>query len=233
MPLLESVKFDNQYLKFQQVDVSENKYLKIFSAKNTNLNSITFNDGGILEEVYVPNTLTSLILKNQSSLRVVDCDIYRIRPNVEDHPVTATTYAYYDDPNETYIYDNGILIDGPKWKNLTTLVITNPSNELDTKIIFKKAYKPDGFIINLEGITWTLDPTDPEECTLDGNMIVDLPILNKLLLTGGADNSGPPYMATGETYAEKLAEVTGIDHFDSSRIDKCYYMKGTVIINNG
>lgn len=73
-PLLQVANLDNQYMSLTAADVSSNTYLRIFSAKNTYLNTVSFPVGGILETVYVPNTLTTLALHDQPLLTTVQCD---------------------------------------------------------------------------------------------------------------------------------------------------------------
>ena len=54
------------------IDASSCPTLKIFKAKGSSISGVNFSTGGRLEEYYAPSTLNSLILREQSHLKVLD-----------------------------------------------------------------------------------------------------------------------------------------------------------------
>lgn len=58
------------------IDVSHCENLQVFHAEGTSLNGVSFADGGMIEEVYLPDTITSLQLRNLSHLTTFEVDDY-------------------------------------------------------------------------------------------------------------------------------------------------------------
>ena len=196
-PMLESLNLDYMYSPLTAVTLHDslsnkwsNSYLREFSAKQSYVDSIEFPQGGVLERIYVPDRLTYLKLINQPLLRTVVCD-------------------------------------NNSWRMLSKIYISN-CNNFDSKAIVKVCVKKDSTdgtpnrpIADLENITllninWTLDPTDPEECEVQDNRIVALPLLDKLITLPSYDGLPAPW---------------SVDN--NKQVNIGYYISGTVHINNG
>lgn len=73
--MLEEVDISN-CTKITDVDISNNGLLKKFVAKGSGLLSFTTPEGGYLEKVYLPNSITSLTIRNQDNLETFQMGTY-------------------------------------------------------------------------------------------------------------------------------------------------------------
>lgn len=58
------------------IDVSHCENLATFHAEGTSINGVSFADGGMIESVYLPDTITNLILRNLSHLATLSLNDY-------------------------------------------------------------------------------------------------------------------------------------------------------------
>ena len=58
------------------IDVSHCENLATFHAEGTSINGVSLADGGMIESVYLPDTITNLILRNLSHLTMLSLDDY-------------------------------------------------------------------------------------------------------------------------------------------------------------
>ena len=73
-PLLREIDVTNCPNLTGDLDLSDCFDLRVVKAKGTNLSSITICDGGNIEELYLPNSITTLRLVNIQSLKTIECD---------------------------------------------------------------------------------------------------------------------------------------------------------------
>lgn len=67
--LLRLVNLSNCVNLKDSIDVSQCPCLKVFKAKGTKITSVTFSTGGRLEEIYLPNTINTLSLREQTNFK--------------------------------------------------------------------------------------------------------------------------------------------------------------------
>ena len=159
------------------------------------------------------NTYLRSFTAQHSSLRTITFPSGGVLATVKV-PETLTGLTIINQPLLT-----SVTCDNDSWAALTSLNIQG-CPRFDSKAIFKIGKNKTTNKINsidLRDIDWELDPTDPLECTLneDETMIIDFPILNQLITTGGNESSAP--------WQESTQTLLGVR----------YHVGGHIHINNG
>lgn len=145
------------------LDLRYNKNLKVLRAFGTKLTSCQFPNGGVMQHLQLPATLTSFAIAGHYDLDTIEYKEYS--SNYENDQVNVDI---------TVSRENA-------WDKLLGLSIEQCPN-LDTKAIFLQM-KPENLRIYFPDLNWTIEAS---EMTLDseGN-IAAIPILDKLLLQVG------------------------------------------------
>lgn len=121
--LLRYIDISNCYNLTQTIDTSQCPCLKTFKAYGTAIAGVTFSVGGRLEDFYLPNTITGLVLREQTSLL----------PNgVNVKGYDNLTYLWVDATPNVPFYE--IITSAPKLENvrLTEIDWTTTLEELET-----------------------------------------------------------------------------------------------------
>jgi hypothetical protein len=180
-PLLE--KLDVSYWNYlSSLDLQNNKNLKELHAYGTVLNNCIFPEGGVLEVVELPSTLTDLKLVGHYDLRTVGYRYYESGWNTsEDHLGEGLNGKF----NQEY-FDEHVVIRDNAWESLLKLHIEK-CPLIDTKFIFKtiwEAGKAENLEVLLPDLFWTITEEDYID-NLDGVMIDRIPLLDALIKCNG------------------------------------------------
>lgn len=172
-PFLE--KLDVAYIpELSSLNLSENQYIKQVYAEGSSIANFSFPEGGILQEIYFPNTLTNLTIKNHPQLTTI----------VMEGRMTGETTGSNRQFGEYVLDENGNQI--PDWSSVNIFDIEGCTS-LDSKAIFK-ALNPSGLAIHLPDINWTFEG---DELVATNGVVSRLPVLDKLLIQAGSKNEDP------------------------------------------
>ena len=116
-PILEELDIRN-YTNMNNLtlDLTKCQNLKVLKAQGTNLQVVNFANGGLLEEAYLPSTITGIYLKNLKYLNTYSLETYT---NVDTIESLGTNYNIYNLVLNTLNYLTNINIDSILWSNIT------------------------------------------------------------------------------------------------------------------
>lgn len=214
------------------IDVSNCDNLKTLKLHGTNLQSITFNiDGGNLEELYLPNSLTSLYLANQYGLRKVEFPDYSyantLAPRAAyDSGSKITDLKIINCPNLTQL-GMWTTINTNEVRNYRATPIKNQDKDFDiSEQEYIKTFKL-GCFGRLENVTITNSLLDYKYYNINASPNIeklsfsDMPNLKGIIFTGN------------KAYSRwNTNNMEGDPMFKAMQIDKCKNFD-TIIMQHG
>lgn len=190
-----------------QLDLRNNPNLKSLYAYGTVLNQCQFPEGGILENIELPTTLTDIKLQGHYHLEKIGYRYYESGWDLAGGHLSGTVF------NQDY-FDEHVVIKDDAWEYLLKLSIKQCPN-LDTKFIFKTNWEAGktGLQIYLPDLNWTITEEDYKD-NIVNNMITSIPILDALVQRNGYEDDENAYNEKGELIPNRD------------------YVGGTIIIDN-
>lgn len=206
-PMLETLNV-GYWNGLKSLNLSNNKNLKILNAYGTVLNSCIFPEGGILETLELPSTLTDINLTGHYNLTNIGYRYYESGWDEKGTHNAGTDSSF----NQEY-FDQHVVIKDDAWEHLLKLSVVE-CPKLDTKNIFKLNWQTGktSLQIYLPDLNWTMTE---EDFNLDGDMISNFPILDALVRRDGYGD---------EEYA--------FNDDDTLKLNRSY-VGGTIKIMNG
>lgn len=119
-PILEELDVRNYTNMNLTLDLTKCQNLKVLKAQGTNLQVVNFANGGLLEEAYLPSTITGIYLKNLKHLNTYSLEAYA---NVDSIESLGTNYNVYNLVLNTLNYLTNINIDNILWHNITQTIM--------------------------------------------------------------------------------------------------------------
>ena len=201
------------------LDLRYNKNLKTLEAFGTKINSCQFPNGGTLEHLQLPATLTRFAITGHYNLHTIEYKEYD--SNYEESYVVNP-----DSGSNTTTPPIEITINRLKaWDKLIGISIEQCPN-LDTKSIFKQM-KEDNLQIYFPDLNWTIEA---DEMVISNGMIESIPIVDKLLRQYGYN---------GELRDEKVLDENGMPTYDEDgnqitipTVNRSY-VGGRLLLKNG
>ena len=200
-PMLETLNV-GYWNALASLDLRNNKNLKHLYATGTILSSCLFPEGGILETIELPATLKKFEIIGHYNLNSIK---YRKYESIYNDKL---------DRNDVVQNLDKYIITPPTeaWEELIGLSIAQ-CPQVDTKYIFSRM-KDTNITIKLPDINWVITPGVDDVKLNENNVIVEIPLLQKLVNQGGYD---------GEEARDSNGEL----------IVSRAYVGGHITINNG
>ena len=203
------------------LDVSYCDNLKTLKAQGTKLQNIQFNpDGGNLEEVYMPNTVTSLSLSNQYSLRKIEFPSYDYSDTLQHRPSRdkgslITDLKLVNCPNLMY-FGMSTNINTSQVRNYRGTIIDNQGNNFDiSKQEYIQIFKS-GCLSNLENVNITNSLLNHKYFNVNASPNLTRISFNKMPKLKGVIFTG------NKTYSRwNNNNMEGVPKFEEIQVNEC------------